>query len=270
MADAAGQRATRLWWARRGGQCVAAAMVLAKAGQMGTLFHCPASTEGIESEAVVTVVRAASYDALESGLSFVQSLQPSGQAAEVAVIASAGYELLAELIYMKLDLPAAPPGSRDELTWRYYGQFTEAELAEVIGSTYEGSLDCPALNGVRDAADIIAGHKAGGLFVPRAWWIVEHGDEPAGCVLVNDLLDSATAEVVYIGVVPAFRGKRLGRAMLRRAAAQAHARTRSSLRLAVDARNSYARRIYDSEGFRGTHRCLAYVMLRRDAEDPVK
>ena len=177
---------------------------------------------------------------------------------------------MAELIYMRLDLPAAPSGSRDELTWRYYGQFTEADLAEVIGSTYEGSLDCPALNGVRDAADIVAGHKAGGLFVPRAWWIVEHGGEPAGCVLVNDLSDSATAEVVYIGVVPAFRGKRLGRAMLRRAADQAHARTRSSLRLAVDARNLYARRIYDSEGFRGTHRCLAYVMLRSEAEDPVK
>src|SRR3712207_8951894 len=37
---------------------------------------------------------------------------------------------------------------------------------------FRSSLDCPALNGVRDMEDVLAGHKASGEFDPALWFLL--------------------------------------------------------------------------------------------------
>jgi len=211
---------------------------------------------------LASLARRTGQDALRSGLSVVQALLLPDAAPDVAMLESAGYRRLAELIYMRLNLASAPaPRDDPELTWRDYQQFEPAELAEVITATYEGSLDCPALCGLRRASDAIAGHKATGIFRPQTWWIVEQNGRPAGCALLNDSKTDGVCELVYLGVVPSFRGRGLGRTMLRRAASEARASGRIAMTLAVDSHNIYARRLYDGEGFRVTGRRFAYAMF---------
>ncbi len=257
----------RLWWARRRRQCLAAAMVLESPGRTGMLWYCPLAAPGVEPDALRALTKTIAHRALADGLALVQAIVETDAAADVAMLSEAGYEKLAELIYMRLDLPPAPAaGDEQALTWRSYEQFDEAELANVISATYEGSLDCPALSGLRPTTDVIAGHKVTGIFRPQSWWIVARDGSPVGCVLVNDSHRDATFEVVYIGVVPAFRRRGVARALLGRAAAEARSEARDALTLAVDARNHSACNLYESEGFRVTDRRLAYAMIAR--EDP--
>jgi len=254
----------RFWWARRGGRCVAASLAVAGFGRVGMLSHSPLDAPGVERAGVLAVVERAGRQALADGLAFVQSLVAPTRQADMAVLVSAGFRRLAELVYMRLDLAEPLAGEdRGRYAWRSFRGYTEEELSSIITATYEHSLDCPALRGLRAVSDVIEGHKASGIFSPRSWWIVSVGSRPAGCVLLNDSTASPGAmDLVYMGVASEFRGRGIGRAMVRRAARWARRRRRRFLTVAADTRNIYAKRIYDELGFRETLRRLAYILLR--------
>jgi ribosomal protein S18 acetylase RimI-like enzyme len=242
-------------------------MVLGNPGRTGFLFISPPRESGVETEALVKVVASASTAALAAGLSFTQALVSPEAKDNVTVLLAAGYEVLADLLYLKLDLDdeGAPDEGDADLTWRRYGQYTEEQLGQIVLASYEGSLDCPRLAGVRRIADVIAGHKSTGVFRPETWWVAERSGSPAACILVNDSITPGMAEVVYMGVAPAHRGRGLGRAMLRRAARVTRAGGLHAVTLAVDSRNVHAGRLYEAEGFRQTDRRTAYALFRSPA-----
>jgi len=252
----------RFWWATAGHRCVAAALILQSPGRIGMLFYPPLSAAGVLAEAVAALASEMAREALAGGLALVQSLLKVNAKEDVDMLTSAGYRKLATLLYMRHNLTEIfPPLDEKALTWRNYGETSEAELVKLIEATYEQSLDCPALSEVRDASDAVAGHKKTGLFTPECWWIVRCGSVAAGCILVNDCHIDQSAEVVYMGVKREFRRKGIGRALLRRAKFDASRRGKSAIRLAVDGNNIFARRLYESEGFRITNRRLAYAIL---------
>jgi ribosomal protein S18 acetylase RimI-like enzyme len=263
MIDSRRPEDIRFWQARRWSRRVAAAMIVQNPGRTGFLFFSPPTAPGVDAAALTDLIRALSQEAIRQGLTLTQSLVSPDLHGEIEVLRSAGYELLADLIYMRLDLAReVPDEARCDLTWRSYGEFSEAELAEVIVATYKGSLDCPRLSGVRLPQDVIQGHKASGIFCPPSWWLVCRDGQPAGCILVNGCSTAGAAEVVYMGVVPACRGQGVSRAMLRHAVRFAREHQLVALTLAVDARNTYAMRVYQEEGFRPTDRRLAYAMIK--------
>ena len=267
MVAQAGSAAARLWWARDDRTTLAVALVIEGTGRISMLFFSPPTAPGVDRQWLVRLIREISRDTIEGGMSLVQALIEPADGEQEAVLADSGLILLAELIYMKRDLLCSPPGpqsDREDLLWRNYKQFTEVQLGEVISQTYADSLDCPALRGVREMSDVIAGHKCSGVFCPEAWWIVACGDQaaPAGCILVNDSVKAPSADIVYMGVVPEFRRQGLAAAMLERAVAGASERNREAITVAVDSRNHYAIRVYEQSGFVEIHRRLAYVELR--------
>jgi ribosomal protein S18 acetylase RimI-like enzyme len=262
LLQARGQYPPALWRARTSRRSVAVAMVMESPGRTGMLLHASACAEGLEQEALAQTIAAASKDALERRrLAFVQVMLDPHDKHDIAAVGAAGYELLAGLVNMQLDLTSpAFPWQTGALAWRSYGEFSEQELADLIAATYEGSLDCPRLSGLRGMADVLESHRACGVFSPASWWIVARDGRSVGCILVNDSASGQTAEIVYVGVTPAHRRQGIGRAMLRRAAADARQRHRSALLLAVDEQNHYAKRLYQAEGYRQTHHQLAFIM----------
>ena len=256
--------AVHLWWARRRRRCVAVAAVIESDGNVGFLFHSPATGAGVDPHALAQVIQAASAAAMATPLAFVQVLVLPSAVEAIAVLRLAGFTLLAELVFMIQALPGAAMSDHDEpadLRWRHYGQFNDQELSELIFKTYEGSLDCPALIGVRRPEDVIAGHKASGIFCGRSWWVMDCDGSPAACILVNSAATSQQSELVYMGVVPSHRGKGLASVLLHHAAGQAHAEGHTAITLAVDANNAHARRVYDAVGFVETERRLAYARV---------
>lgn len=268
------------WHARYRGRCVAAAMVLPNPGRFGMLLFSPPAAPNVDVHALGLLLERISREACRQGLAFVQALVLPEARDETALLESGGLTRLARLIYMRLDLLGADRTGADgegaraapgqgRWTWLGYDEFDEAELVRTIAATYDGSLDCPALAGTRRMADVVAGHRASGRFDPSLWWLVRCGDSSAGCILANASLMPRVAEIVYVGVVPAFRGRGLGRGMLARAAAQAQDRKDYAVSLAVDSRNAYALALYASMGFKQIFSRLAYITPpRRPPQGP--
>src|SRR4029453_18056559 len=131
--------------------------------------------------------------------------------------------------------PAAPPGM-EVVT---YSPATHALFSRTIAETYRHSLDCPALNGLRDMEDVLAGHKASGEFFPDLWFLCrERGaagadiaPEPRGVLLLSPMAQGDAVELVYLGLTPAGRGRGLGEWLMRHALASVAAAGRRRLSL---------------------------------------
>jgi ribosomal protein S18 acetylase RimI-like enzyme len=145
-----------------------------------------------------------------------------------------------------LELPSAK-----KRTWRFerYGPELADEFAATVARTYEGTLDCPELNGIRAIDEIMAGHRAQGKFHPDYWWLAIVDGVPAGVVLLAEMADGTSWELAYLGVVPEQRGRGLARSLLTHALHALSERSAAYVILAVDERNRPARRLYEALGF---------------------
>jgi ribosomal protein S18 acetylase RimI-like enzyme len=138
---------------------------------------------------------------------------------------------------------------RTDLGWSDYKTSGHQEFAELIQETYSGSLDCPALTGLREIEDIIAGHKAVGLFQPHRWRLARVDGRPAGCILLGENPLRRIMEVAYMGVHPTRRREGLGHVLIEEAFRLAYHERFEKVTLAVDAKNGPALRLYHGAGF---------------------
>lgn len=146
------------------------------------------------------------------------------------------------------------PAAAEPRTWRWitYAPERHREFADLILATYEASLDCPALSGLRHIDDIIAGHQAAGRFDPRRWLLLRNGDRAAGCILFAENPVRPALELVYMGVHPRERCHGVGTALLRAGLALARRERFDIVTVAVDEANEPALRLYRRHGFRQT------------------
>jgi ribosomal protein S18 acetylase RimI-like enzyme len=192
---------------------------------------------------------------------------------------SCGFGRVAELLYLqgaprrKVTPPPLPPG----FGWLTYSAETHDRFISAISQTYQHSLDCPALNGLRDMNDVLAGHKASGEFDPALWVLLcEHvpgapggagGDACVahGVLLLSKMPPGDSLELVYLGLTPAARGRGLGDLLVREAMATVAAQGASRLSLAVDSANGPALRLYYRHGL---HRVASKLALMRVLAPP--
>jgi mycothiol synthase len=199
----------------------------------------------------------------QRGVQLAQVLLEPMDGAVMDFYRSASFEVMAELIYLQAmprrlaSVPWLPEGYR----WVGYSLGTHERFAATIAATYRGSLDCPALNGLRGMDDVIAGHKAAGQFEPRMWFLLCKGDIPHGVLLLTRTPQSDALELVYLGLAPEARGQDLGELLIRQALAVAAHERCARLTLAVDSQNAPALKLYFRHGFK---RLTAKMALMRD------
>ncbi len=254
----------RLWWARSLRGPRAAAMTMPGAGRCTMLFYTLPDNGGAPVDTLARLIDEIAAAALTDGAAFVQGMTPPQADRAAEAFEQAGYLRLAELIYMNRRLRNVPTDN-SALTWRGFSVGDEGPLGEIIAATYAGSRDCPALLGLRTMADVIASHKAGGIFRPESWWLPTFEGETIGCLLVNDAAGrKKTTELVYLGVRPQWRRRGLARAMLRHAMNDGARRHMAHMRLAVDSTNLPAVDLYEQEGFTEMDRRVVYIKPPRD------
>jgi ribosomal protein S18 acetylase RimI-like enzyme len=178
-----------------------------------------------------------------------------------------GFSELATLSYM--ERPIGKPASFPKLTWPddiTIEPFTEAlehEVIAVLEASYEDTLDCPALRGLRDTRDIYNGHRATGQFDSKLWTILRTHGQPAGVILINIAPASSGAELVYLGLAPDVRHRGLGRRLLIHGLTLAAERSLRTISLAVDERNEPAIALYRNQKFRRVLRRVAMIRTLR-------
>jgi mycothiol synthase len=172
-----------------------------------------------------------------------------------------GFYRVTTLIYLSRSLSEALPTAETDLRFETFSSETAGRFAETVSRTYEGSHDCPEVNGVRTVEEILAGHRAQGVFAPERWWLVYSaaGKEPVGVLLVNALNEEPGWDLIYMGLVPEARGRGLGRQLTLHALHAARAQGLSWLELCVDGRNFFARGVYETLGFRLVTERLIYL-----------
>lgn len=122
-------------------------------------------------------------------------------------------------------------------------------LARLIEATYKETLDCPTLDGRRDCRQVVAGYQATCRHDLSHWFVVRsHGDD-LGCLLLANDAPTKSWELVYMGLVPAARGRGLGIELVRHAQWLVARQGGQRLVLAVDAANQPALNIYAASGF---------------------
>jgi ribosomal protein S18 acetylase RimI-like enzyme len=197
-----------------------------------------------------------------------QALLDPNEGLERRMFEAAGFLELAQLSYLERPIsrvsplpPRWPAGVRARI--EPYREALDGDLATILNLSYEQTLDCPGLYGLRRTEDIIAGHKATGRFEPSLWTLLWVDEQPAGVVLINPFPGHKTTELVYIGLAPFARGRGLGRPLLRHGLCLLQGRREHSITLAVDQRNTPALALYASEGFRPAVQRVAMIRSLR-------
>lgn len=182
--------------------------------------------------------------------------------------AAGGFDWLVDLAYLALErefFPSSIP--HGDLAFVPAACEFPDRLAKVLLATYEETLDCPQLNGLRESADILAGYAAQGEFSPDHWFLVERPQgRDVGVLLLTAHGAGEIWELTYMGVLPELRGQGLGRQIVQFAASAAASGGAERLVLAVDDANGPGLAMYRAAGFVQWDRRAVFARIARDAE----
>lgn len=168
-----------------------------------------------------------------------------------AALERAGFRALTDLAFL----------ARGGHTGEFGGPVLEYErvdardprFVETLFETYVGTLDCPELNDTRTTAEVLAGYASA---EESDWYLVSEGLEPIGITMFGPPMRPGAVELSYLGLVPAARGRGLGRDLVRFALQYA---APAGLSLSVDVRNEPALKLYASFGFARIDRQTVYL-----------
>ena len=127
-----------------------------------------------------------------------------------------------------------------ELHWRPASDFSKKRLTMLLGDTFVDTLDCPELNGIRTDRDALNSFLMGKpLRRCPEWEVFEQEGSSIGCLFLNQH-SVELVELVYMGLIPAARGKGFGKIMIEHARVRAAEMGANMLVAAVDQRNTPA------------------------------
>lgn len=261
----------RVWMCDNGSRLAWSCAALKSPGRSSMLM-VPYPTQ-IDVAQIATFVRQILDDEAATGTNLIQSLLFTEDLGNRAALEAAGFREIAVLYYLECaaggwksaiaDL--ASPMGLDEPSWVTYSPDRHEEFCRLISETYQDSLDCPGLSRLRDVHDVVEGHKGAGRFDPQKWFLLRNADKPVACILFGESPLRPSAELVYMGVHPAYRGRGVGQRVLAFGINAMHQSGIRGITLAVDARNAPALRLYESAGFRRTHIRRAMVRSLSDS-----
>ncbi len=221
-------------------------------------------------ERVACIGAASEHLKAEGATVLVQTLPEPTQAWAVEAFTQAGFQSVGELAYLRRGVEAVgrpardawPPGISVRNVRALNGKPTDEDRALLIAAldrTYEDTLDCPELCGLRGTADVLDSHRSSGEWNSSLWWLVMLDGVPHGCMLFNRMPEQGSVELVYLGLSPQIRGHGLGSSLLTLGLSGAIRTAAGQVTCAVDLRNAPARRLYERFGFKEFGRRIAMV-----------
>jgi ribosomal protein S18 acetylase RimI-like enzyme len=238
----------------------AAVWVQRCAGKTAVVWPPPPNAAAAES-----LLQAAAAFAADRAIPLTQLLLAADHAYSPTMLRAAGFEKLAEFIYLFADAApdaALPAATASAVQFVPHALEQRDRLAAIIERTYEGSRDCPALDGARNLADVLDGYRDQGEYLPEQWHVVVADGGDAGALILANHPAVGNWELVYMGVAPEFRGRGLGEQIVQFALQAASVGGAERLVLAVDAENEPAIGAYRRAGFHEWDRRSVYGRLQ--------
>ena len=199
----------------------------------------------------------------ENDVALAQFLLSAEDKVAPELLVAADIQPLAKLAYLTIDSRLFPTDfSNDQLAFHAHASAESARLGALLLRTYVGSHDCPQLDGVRSAVDVVEGYREQGTFAPERWFFVQREERDIGTLILTTYADTGNWELVYMGLVPEARGFGWGRQILEFAMWQARLGGAERLVLAVDESNHFALEMYQRAGFVAWDYRTVYARLR--------
>ena len=243
-----------------------ALLCLAVPGRSALLWP-PGTVEDRRAELEDGLMRHAVAWLRQRGVKLAQTLLSPEETFLAVPLLRNGFAAVTRLWYMRhdLNLPVHCLNSPARLDYQSFDD--DVLFRQTLLRTYEATLDCPEVNGVRGIEEVLEGHRAQGAFDPRRWWLVWPRDrrdasangQPVGVLMMTQMPESGDWEVSYMGVVPEGRRRGFGREMLLYALCEARADDVPSVTLSVDARNQPAWKLYRALGFEPYDQRVVYL-----------
>ena len=218
---------------------------------------------GYENSSTAEALLRATIDWLDSaGVALAQAALPIDAKADAALLEGSGFRHVADLLFMVCETDAFPtPRPNCPLSLTPYSDDLLGQLTDIVRRTYVETLDCPALDGLREMSDVLEGYRATGVFDSARWLLASHGGQDVGCLLLADHPGDRQWELVYMGLVPEARGSGWGLDMVRHAQWLTSSAGRERLVLAVDAANDPAIKMYAAAGFHSWERRAVFLRV---------
>jgi ribosomal protein S18 acetylase RimI-like enzyme len=222
----------------------------------------PCLVENEAEDTAIELIRAAVASLERCRVQMAQIILDCVGAEDEKILRKGGFAYLADLLYLACpedNFPKPPLVSPLEFE-AYTTQYLD-RMKQIVGATYQATLDCPNLNNVRPLDDILEGYRAAGVFSENLWLFVKYENCDVGCLLLADHPQFENMELAYMGVMPSFRGRGWGADIARHAQWIAGRAGRRRLVLAVDASNRPAVAMYAAAGFQTWDRRLVYYRI---------
>ena len=226
--------------ARRNSTILGAALMQVLVGATGVIWPPRADEAAIED-----ALTRQSLDWLKAnGAKLAQAILAANEAFVAQPLLRNGFRHPTRLCYLSHDLTAMekPAGEFEPCA-----EANRADFEVALWRSYEQTLDFPEVTGHRSLEEVIRGHRSSAGLL--RWWLLRHGDQAAGVLLLEELQGGHALDLVYLGIVPEARRRGLGTELTRKALDEAKKGGAGELTLCVDARNAPARRVYDRLGF---------------------
>jgi ribosomal protein S18 acetylase RimI-like enzyme len=244
------------------GQLQGALLCAAISGAAGLLWLPGLASTGADGVGDALACHAVAW-LRQQGVKLIQCLLRSDEEPLAAPLLKAGLARITDLWYLQHDQTAtvASLGLTARLTFANFEEAPRALFEEVLTRTYEGTQDCPEINGVRTLDEVINGHMAQGAFDPARWWLALDDGRPVAILLMTELPESGDWDVSYMGVVPEVRRRGYGQEVLLKGLTEAWAAGVRRVVLCVDSRNRPAWDLYRRMGFEAYDRRAVYLAI---------
>ncbi len=255
-------------------QLVFSCLYTPSAGLVSTIYAAdPTLLSGHDRILAVRAMVQLRLWALKEGSVLLQSVLEPHDRARRELFLRSGYRQLTQLdyLYRLVDVPSSNNGysSNQDNQWLTWSAERAELFAEVISQTYQNSMDCPELSTIRTLNETIDSHHHAGLFNPDLWYILTIQGHPAGVLLLTPSHNRESLEITYLGIVPAWRGHKLGEALMQQALNQAARLNKKLISLAVDNRNLPALQLYHKFHFKSLFsRLVMYYSSRWSIPKP--
>lgn len=241
----------------RGARMVAAGLFQLQPGRAATV--CPARTVPDEDPStaervLIEVLKGLARHPVRLAYAIVDGVANNDE----RLLRACGFDRLAALLYLVCPadrFPSSIPHSL--LAFDPCGPAQQERLRHVVAATYEDTLDCPALNGIREIGDVLEGYGVSEAD-PALLLVVRSGPDDVGCLLLADYPDFGNLELAYMGLVKGARGRGWGRLIVAHAKWLAAQLGRERLVVAVDETNGPAMAMYELAGFDAWDRRVCY------------
>lgn len=234
---------------RRDDCMVAASLAQVQKGRMATVF--PPRTFPADRDDFAQML----YEAMEGflvneNMRLAQALVTTDASQDAKRLITAGYRNSVDLMYLvspRHQFPETQPTT--EINFESFSEQQRNRLERIVGLTYQKTLDCPSLNGLREVHDVLEGYRSTGVYSPERWFFLTREGRDIGCLLLSDHPADDQWEVIYLGLIPEVRGRNWGLTVTRMAQWKTGQAGRCRLVLAVDSLNSPAISMYAAAGF---------------------